>query len=62
MKKIKITEIVILNAVKLSKRLAKNSCNMVNPYFMLKVFNTYQLGKDYYNSYLTIDRENKKGE
>ena len=35
---------------------------MVNPYFMLKVFNTYQLGKDYYNPYLTIDRENKKGE
>ena len=54
-KKVKIREIVFLNAVKLSKRLAIYSCLNVNPDFIIKVFDTYKRGVDFNNSYLSID-------
>ena len=54
-KKVKIREIVFLNAVKLSKRLAIYSCLNVNPDFIIKVFDTYERGVDFNDSYLSID-------
>ena len=60
MKKEKIVDIVFSFGISLSKRLAKTSCLSVNSYYMLDVFRAYQLGKDYNNPYLSIDRDNKK--
>ena len=60
MKKEKIIDIVFSFGISLSKRLAKTSCLSVNNYYMLGVFRAYQLGKDYNNPYLSIDRDNKK--
>ena len=54
-KKVKIGEIVFLNAVKLSKKLPIYSCLNVNPDFIVKVFDTYKCGIDFNNSYLSID-------
>ena len=54
-KKVKIGEIVFLNAVKLSKRLAIYLCLNVNPDFIIKVFDTYKRGVDFNNLYLPID-------
>ena len=55
-KKVKIRDILFLNAVKLSKRLAVHSCRTVNSDFIIKVFDTYKRGVDFYNPYLSIDR------
>ena len=60
MKKEKIIDIVFSFGISLSKRLAKTSCLSVNSYYMLEVLSTYQLGKDYNNPYLSIDRDNRK--
>ena len=48
MKKEKIIDIVFSSGISLPN------------YYMLEVFSTYQLGKDYNNPYLSIDRDNKK--
>ena len=48
-KKVKIREIVFLNAVKLSKRLAIYLCLNVNPDFVIKLFDTYKRGVDFDN-------------
>ena len=48
MKKEKIIDIVFSSGISLPS------------YYMLEVFSTYQLGKDYNNPYLSIDRDNKK--
>ena len=60
-KKVKIREInsiklVFLHPVTLSKRLATYSCQTVNSDFIIKVFDTYKCGVDFYNPYLSIDR------
>ena len=41
---------------------AKNSCHMLDSYYMIEVFNTYNRGVDYNNPYFSIERceENKK--
>ena len=41
---------------------AKNSCHMLDSYYMIEVFNTNNRGVDYNNPYFSIERceENKK--
>ena len=59
MKKPKVKEIMFEAALKLSKKLAKKSCMNVDPYFIIDVFNNYELNVDYRNQYLTIERGEK---
>ena len=42
LKKVKVKEIVFEAALKLSKKLAKQSCMSVNSYHIVDVFNTYK--------------------
>ena len=43
-------------AVKLSKKLAQQSCMNVDSYFIIDVFNTYKKGVDFRNQYLQKGR------
>ena len=54
-KKIKVWEIVVVNALKFSKELAEHSCMCVNSYYIIDVFNNYKRGVDFRNQYLTIE-------
>ena len=56
LKKIKVKEIVFVNALKFSKELAEHSCMCVNSYYIIDVFNNYKRGVDLRNQYLTIER------
>ena len=55
LKKVKVKEIVFEAALKLSKKLAKQSCMSVNSYHIVDVFNTYKWGAEFSNQYLTIE-------
>ena len=56
LKKDMIKEKMLLNAVKLTKRLVIQSCCAVSFNYIRNVFSEYKLWKDYFNPYLTIDR------
>ena len=56
LKKIKVKEILFVNALKFSKELAEHSCMCVNSYYIIDVFNNYKRGVDLRNQYLTIER------
>ena len=56
LKKVKIKEIVFEAALKLSKKLAEQSCMSANFYHIIDVFNTYKRGVDFRNQYIAIER------
>lgn len=56
LKKYKVKEIAFDTAVKLSKKLAQQSCMNVDSYFIIDVFNTYKKGVDFRNQYLQKGR------
>ena len=43
-------------ALKLSKKLAEQSCMSANSYHIIDVFNTYKRGVDFRNQYIAIER------
>ena len=56
-KKNKVKEIVFKAALKLSKKLAQQPCVSTDFFFFVfDVFNTYKLGVDNRNQYLTIEQ------
>ena len=56
LKKNKIKQTIFQHAVKLSKRLASQFCQVVNPNYIINVFDGYKFGADFYNPYLSIER------
>ena len=56
MKRNRIKNNVFETALTFSKKLAKYSCRVVEPYFISDVFNTYKRGVDFRNQYLTIEK------
>ena len=53
--KIKVKEIVFVNALKFSKELVEHSCMYVNSSDIIDVFNNHKRGADFRNQYLTIE-------
>lgn len=62
LRKDKIKQIIFLHAVKLSKRLAVQSCQVVNSAYVINVFNKYKFGVEFYSPYLSIERPKNKRE
>lgn len=60
MKKDRLREKLFIYAVKLTKRLVIQSCQVVNGNYILNVFDEYKLWKQYHNPYLTIDHPNDR--
>ena len=64
LKKLKLERLFFYMLLHYQKRLAMYSCRTVNSDFIMKVFDTYKRGVDFYNPYLSIDRyqeEKEKG-
>ena len=62
LRKDQIKQIIFLHAVKLSKRLAVQSCQVVNSAYVKNIFNKYKFGVDFYSPHLSIERPKNKRE
>ena len=60
LKKEKVKERMFIHALKLIKHLVIQYCQAVSSDYIRNVFYEYKLWQDYYNPYLSIDRQEKK--